>query len=158
MSVGRRVREGGTEGRRGRRSEEGGRDSGGEGEREEERANVGGARFLRSSVIVAGVKGEGKGSLLSIIPRCLPTCGGKSAFFWFAAGRQAGCVFPGTQQSTVNARRMVGVVTSCLFCGTTNKYCYTMRTIKTKLKSGGDCCYLSDTTTSGHRASLSFPQ
>lgn len=42
---------GGREGRGGR-AEEGGRESGGEGgERERERANVGRARFLRSSVI-----------------------------------------------------------------------------------------------------------
>lgn len=54
MSAGRR------EERRGGRTEEGGRDSGGEGGRGEERANVGRARLLRSSVIVRGVKGEGK--------------------------------------------------------------------------------------------------
>lgn len=82
MSAGRR------EERRGGRTEEGGRDSGGEGGRGEERANVGRAWFLRSSVIVRGVKGEGKESLLSIIPRYLPTCGGKAVFFWLAAGRQ----------------------------------------------------------------------
>lgn len=56
MRVGRRER------RRGRRSEEGGRESGGEGGRggEEERANVGGARFLRSSVTVVGGESGGK--------------------------------------------------------------------------------------------------
>lgn len=93
--------------RRGRRSGEGGRDSGGEGGREEERANVGGARFLRSSVIVVRVKGEGKGSLLSIIPRYLPTCGGKAVFFWLAAGRQGVFSWDATVNCQ-NARRVVG--------------------------------------------------
>lgn len=98
------------EGRRGRRSEEGRRDSGGQGGREEGRANVGGARFLRSSVIVVGVKGEGKGSLLSIIPRYLPTCGGKAVFFWLAAGMQAGrvCFSWDATVNCHNARRVVG--------------------------------------------------
>lgn len=115
MSVGRRE-EGGNGG--GRRSEEGGRDSGGEGGREEERANVGGARLLRSSVIVVGVNGEGKGSLLSIIPRYLPTCGGKAVFFWLAAGmhagRQAGrvCFSWDATVNCHNARRVVGACTA----------------------------------------------
>lgn len=91
----------GRDGRRGGRAEEGGRESGGEGgERERERANVGRARFLRSSVIDENV--------CFLLFRCICAVAAAARLCErvcvcvFSLGRRRVCC-TGMQQSTVKA-------------------------------------------------------
>lgn len=93
--------------RRGGRTEEGGRDSGGEGGRGEERANVGRARLLRSSVIVRGVKGEGKRVCFLLFRGICPLAAVRRCF---SGSLQAGrvCFSWDATVNCPNARRVAG--------------------------------------------------
>lgn len=102
-----RVSAGRREERRGGRTEEGGRDSGGEGGRGEERANVGRARLLRSSVIVRGVKGEGKKVCFLLFRGICPLAAVRRCF---SGSLQAGrvCFSWDATVNCPNARRVAG--------------------------------------------------